>query len=363
MAPIFNKIVSHTVALLLGATAASVALEQLKKENEEKIPVIDSSSKKDESTSTLPTLGGPIKIWNPNPNLLLAYDKRTKCALYSVERIVPRYNLDNSPRRDGRKFYKPQGIAEHHLPKEGFYRKTGFDKGHCAAAANHTNESDYNDTFCMSNIFPQNARMNREAWAGLENLVRKQADILQREVISVTGAIWLPSNLVPAEKPGNRDLLQFQSLAFGNPPDIIHVPTHLYKLFYTENTDEKGKKYIDNFAAFVIPNDDSFRKRNSLADYVVRPTELEAVTGLSFFSDYSQDLDSFDLVTEKFWSKQVVNVNQLTNDSLQGSNIQQLSKNKKKYVNKKLGEIDKYQIIPNHFCHDGACSKIRFKKK
>lgn len=56
------------------------------------------------------------------------------------------------------------------------YSGTGFDRGHLFSAESaSTNPSSYMECFYTTNIFPQNAQLNRGKWKSLEDFCRKEA--------------------------------------------------------------------------------------------------------------------------------------------------------------------------------------------
>ena len=54
------------------------------------------------------------------------------------------------------------------------YRRSGFDRGHMAPAADMTwSETAMKESFYFSNMCPQNPGLNRGAWKDLEESIRK----------------------------------------------------------------------------------------------------------------------------------------------------------------------------------------------
>jgi DNA/RNA endonuclease G (NUC1) len=136
-----------------------------------------------ESDDTMPFIQSPISIFQPNPNLQIAYDARTKNPLYVMERLCYRNNTktaknnNNNNNNDNNKrfqFYEPKSLPPQHRTRNGYYRKSGFDRGHIAPAADFTYDDGYKmDTFSLMNISPQYPTFNRVVWLHLENWVRK----------------------------------------------------------------------------------------------------------------------------------------------------------------------------------------------
>ena len=136
------------------------------------------------------------------------------------------------------------------------YRRSGYDRGHLAPAADFkNNESDMQRSFLLSNIAPQNSGLNRNAWAGLEDATRECAASLG-ELHVVTGTI--PSNL----KIKGR----------------VSVPSAFFKAW------SNGREV----RAWIMPNigtDTPIRKLNGAeyARYAVSPETLRERTGLNLF--------------------------------------------------------------------------------
>lgn len=73
------------------------------------------------------------------------------------------------------------------------YKKSGYDRGHLAAAGNHKAHQKYiEQTFFLSNMAPQVGEgFNRSSWNRLEKYVRKLTK-LHKNVYCCTGPLYLP---------------------------------------------------------------------------------------------------------------------------------------------------------------------------
>lgn len=73
------------------------------------------------------------------------------------------------------------------------YKRSGYDRGHLAAAGNHrVCQEHVDETFYLTNIAPQvGPGFNRDAWNDLEKYVRKLARI-HNNVYVCTGPLFLP---------------------------------------------------------------------------------------------------------------------------------------------------------------------------
>lgn len=395
----FRSLVTHTAAAICGALSSYALLNQQfsSKEKTEK-----------ESKHHDPHFPGsilhPITIFHPNPNLWIAYNAQSKIPSYVVERIPT--SIDNhardliSRRNIKQNFYEESTvIPTHQRSRNNYYHKSGFDKGHLAPASNYRHsEEEMRDTFCLINIAPQTPVVNRFIMSRLEEFTRNlivSQDINDKnagkdeeysdpskESYIITGPMFLPNQIIDAQN--NRDgtnlktLYQYTFQGIGEPPSIVHVPTHFFKMVISFKKKEgENTRVVDKFAAWVIPNNDEFFRKLSdsthvvnLQDFLVRPTDIEAVTGIRFFPNDDRvhgQIHIMDIVTESVWNEQGKQSNVLLlsdggkrnsdseerNDS-GGGYIQ--SKRKKAKNRKLLNDFDSH--IPSHLCSKGRCNHV-----
>jgi DNA/RNA endonuclease G (NUC1) len=217
-----------------------------------------------------PTL--PIRIIRPNPNLEIAFDVRTRNAIYAIEKLDRRgHNLGKDHKRPN--FFEEKTIdQEAYRSKLSHYKNSGFDRGHLAPAADFPLQT--LDTYNLCNISPQNHTMNLSIWSQIEEFCRRVADRRSDcETYVVTGPAWLPIKQVATAK------FQYAYVGLGQPPSLVAVPTHFFKVIAVVSPKTNT---IVEFACFVVPNTEP-NKSKGMQDYVVPWTDLEAVTGLQFF--------------------------------------------------------------------------------
>lgn len=223
----------------------------------------------------------PIRIMRPNENLEIAFDVRTRNPVYVLERLVV---VDGGASRLNRpNFYEDSknGLPVVYRSQLQHYHKSGYDRGHMAPAADFAyDKSAFNDTFTLCNVVPQDAVMNKGIWANLEEWTRNVAKQAHQGATTyvVTGPLWLPKRQI-----GDR-VFQYAYPAIGKPPSLVAVPSHLFKVVVVVNKNEQ----IINFACFVMANTEPEANYN-LQDFLVRWTDLEAVTGLQFFPHLADD--------------------------------------------------------------------------
>ncbi|NIK72927.1 endonuclease G [Thermonema lapsum] len=143
------------------------------------------------------------------------------------------------------------------------YSRTGYDRGHLAAAADFEfDRQAYEESFLMSNIAPQTPELNRGVWRELEEQCRRWVR-RDKSLYIVTGPILGKR----PRKIGKRTK--------------ISVPEAFYKVILDMR--EPEIKAI----AFIMPN--SKNLKDDFMDYVVSIDEVEAQTGLDFFPELSKN--------------------------------------------------------------------------
>uniref|UniRef100_A0A915L132 Endonuclease n=1 Tax=Romanomermis culicivorax TaxID=13658 RepID=A0A915L132_ROMCU len=127
-------------------------------------------------------------------DFVLSYDRRNRIANWVIEHLTPE-GIVFGPNVDRKKsnFSADSSIHAFFRSTIDDYKKSGYDRGHMAAAANHPkSQSAIDQTFLLSNMAPQvGEKFNRGKWNDLEKhvraLVRKS-----RNVYVCTGPLYLP---------------------------------------------------------------------------------------------------------------------------------------------------------------------------
>ena len=225
-----------------------------------------------DATSMLPLL--PSRVYQPNDDLTIVFDTRSKNPLFVMERLTnddsnnshhhhQRTTLlpdsvDNNindtrtgavhASRKNKRFHEEQSLLPYHRSRNQYYRNSGYDRGHLAPAADFAfSDKEMNDTFILTNASPQLPRFNRSIWLRLEEFVRLVASGKKRgsksssassslsststctETWVITGPLWLPSSVKRQDSVGE-DIFQYSFEGIGKPPSLIAVPTHFYKV-------------------------------------------------------------------------------------------------------------------------------------
>ena len=265
----------------------------------------------------------PYRTFAPNPNLMIAFDVRSKNPVYVLERLVIA-NLSNSHTHSNNKtandeeqprppFYEETALPEMYRSRLQDYFHSGYDRGHMAPAADFvvpntgtSSSGPMKDTFTMCNVCPQIHSMNVSIWLKLENWCRRIAREEQKlklhdgaaaetKTYVVTGPLWLPlpvDSMSTSDK-NQKEQFQYTFPAIGGRGDIVssmpshgivmpvHVPTHFFKVIVVVTNN-----VILKFACFVMPNseiDTTTKEPNTLRDFVVKWTDLESMSGLQLF--------------------------------------------------------------------------------
>jgi len=192
-----------------------------------------------------------------------------KIPIWVCERIT-RFQV-TGPLTGGRITFKPDPL----LPVEARsidadYTGTGFDRGHQAPLANQTRDQRLRDeTFFLSNVVPQNRRLNQQAWAALEARVRGWAEA-RDTIYSITGPLfWDPREDDPSTARG---YVNYNWI--GN---HVSVPTHIYKIVIARKSDRSWEAI-----AFVVANKPMERSADFTA--FIKPVAwIEKRAGIGFF--------------------------------------------------------------------------------
>ncbi len=159
--------------------------------------------------------------------------------------------------------FKMDGLVPTGSAKSSDYTKTGYDRGHlCPAGDMGFNLKAMQESFLMSNISPQKPDFNRGIWKELETQVRQWAK-KERKIIVVTGPVFKDSK----GTIGKEEVL---------------VPGYFFKIIYDAASEPK-------IIAFLLPNEKSDRP---IIDFVVATDEVEKLTGLDFFSQLPDSMET-----------------------------------------------------------------------
>ncbi|XP_017153413.1 endonuclease G, mitochondrial-like [Drosophila miranda] len=204
-------------------------------------------------------------------DFVLSYDRRNRVAHWVCEHLQVDALQSGQVSRH-RASYRPDlSVPSNFRSTLADYHRSGFDRGHLAAAGNHRGlQSHCNETFFLTNIAPQIGRgFNSGAWNKLEIYVR---DLTLRfgSVYVCTGPLYKPK-----QRTGGKLSVEFEMIGL----NMVAVPTHFFKVIIVESKLPLGKPYMEGY---VLPNTalpDGLNLRSFLCDI----REIEHYAGLKFF--------------------------------------------------------------------------------
>ncbi len=152
--------------------------------------------------------------------------------------------------------FKPDPTVETGSATPADYVRSGYDRGHLAPAGDFKfSQQMMSESFYMSNVSPQAPQFNRGIWEHLEEQVRSWAN-RDRGLYVVTG---------PILKPGLPTIGRQNQVA---------VPEQYYKVLLYCNSPKI------RMIGFLLRNEPSDQP---LPSFVVPVSQIEALTGLTFF--------------------------------------------------------------------------------
>ncbi|XP_076146627.1 nuclease EXOG, mitochondrial [Alosa pseudoharengus] len=214
----------------------------------------------------LPLTGAETRYYT---NHTLSYDQVNRTPRWVAEHLSNTKLRGQADRKHCR--FKPDPtIAEAFTAHNDDYLGSGWSRGHMAPAGdNKASTQSMAETFYLSNIVPQNYENNAGFWNRLEMYCRDLTKKFE-DVWVVSGPLVLPEVGEDGKKT-----VSYQVIG----KDNVAVPTHLFKVILAR----KGPS-SDTLAlgAFVVPNQ-PIGFDHSLMEYQVSLSDLERMSGLSFF--------------------------------------------------------------------------------
>lgn len=201
---------------------------------------------------------------------VLSYDRRNRVAHWVFEHLTPQSVKHNeSVDRAKCDFQPDESIHPYFRADNNDYRKSGYDRGHLAAAGNHKFEQKHcEQTFFLSNMAPQvGIGFNRHSWNRLERYVRKLTKNFPN-VYCCTGPLYLPKR-----ESNGKTYVKYEVIGTNH----VAVPTHFYKVVVKEAVN--GSLEME---AYVMPNQ-VIDDQTPLEMFQVPPETIERAAGLLFF--------------------------------------------------------------------------------
>ena len=235
-------------------------------------------------------------------NYIMSYDGRLRSARWVAEKLTKESLKKEVERKN---HFRPDRRLRSELRAElSDYRKSGYDRGHLAASADHLLSRDVNSaTFFLTNMSPQVGNgFNRSYWADLEGKIRERA--LHDEVTELyvfTGPLFMPPNAPrqgqetgeyndnmegDADESSGKRLKVTYELIGGN---HVPVPTHYFKAILAVPADsERSVKLY----TFVLPNQ-KIDKATPLDDFSRSVDFLEHWAGFDLWTALDDEVEDF----------------------------------------------------------------------
>lgn len=216
-----------------------------------------------------PTLGGVERI-----GYIHAPVGRLRYAAWTLE-YLDASRLQGTA--DRRLWFDEARYPMEYRPPVNDFVGTGYDRGHLAAAGNHTySEYAMQSTFVLSNAAPQWPRFNRVAWRRLEEHIRNIAQT--NKVWVATIPMFLPSPLPKTNVPTDA----VASVSFIG-KSHIPVPTHFGKTILVQQGSHLGLQ------AWIIPH---VEDPGDFRQYAVSIDTFEHWAGMDFWYLLPDDIEA-----------------------------------------------------------------------
>lgn len=180
----------------------------------------------------------------------LGHSGRTRTALWAAE-VLTKSTVEMAEgisRVD--EFKEDENLPEDHRSLLTDYRRSGYDRGHLSPSANMPTRAAQEESFLLSNMVPQNGKMNGGVWRDLESNVRKEAK--KRKVYIVSGPLFQNATKTLKKR--------------------VLVPTAMYKAMFSV-----GKGAV----VFVVSNDNESKTQTLSVDQFTAIYGLDPFPGLT----------------------------------------------------------------------------------
>ena len=200
-------------------------------------------------------------------NFVIGYSFDTKTPLWAVEHLSKKSDTKRI-KLEGFRYHRDYALERKHRATSSDYAYSTQDRSPLVPFEDMNSEHfASHETFVMSNIAPQDYKLNRHAWVYLERGVRELADVYNK-VIVVTGVAFLEEKNMKLERIGRHQ---------------IAVPTHYYKAVYAPDTVDGPKMW-----AWIVPNKPIDYKK--MKAYRTTVDKLENRLGIDFFPNLTKEL-------------------------------------------------------------------------
>ena len=191
---------------------------------------------------------------------VVSYNQRTKNPNWVAWHLTSEHTDGPVPRLNF--FYEDEEVKGLRATLED-YKGSGWSRGHmCPAGDNKWDEVAMYESFCLTNICPQNASLNSGLWNSIENDCRRWARRYD-DIYIVCGPIYLRR--------------EHEMIGKGN----VVVPEAFFKVVLCLNGTPKAM-------GFIVRNTEGTKKKDLYYNSV---DEVERITGYDFFSALPDDVE------------------------------------------------------------------------
>jgi len=174
-----------------------------------------------------------------------------------------------SEARPGSNAFKPDNLLKPGMRAElSDYKgwKGIYDRGHQVASGDSKGRGKrvIKESFYLSNMTPQNSKLNQHKWRLLEAKIQRYAKD-RGELWVVTGPAFIDDD--------NDGIVEYSVIG----DNEVAVPTHYFKIVISKQIDGNDFESM----AFLIPNEPM---KDDYAEFLVSIDEIENLTGYDFFS-------------------------------------------------------------------------------
>ncbi len=191
------------------------------------------------------------------------YDTQTRVAKYAYEKLT-KDSLVKNVKRESSSFKVDPNVPKENRTATTDYTNSGYDRGHLAPAADAVvSEKAMEDTFLLTNICPQNPKLNQNYWKWFEKEIRIWAQGC--ELLEVfTGGVNVPQKEQDGKTRVSHEVIGKSGIA---------VPTHFFKVIYINGTADTR--------AFLLPNKD-IPMGTPLSKFQTTVKEIQKLSGILF---------------------------------------------------------------------------------
>lgn len=198
------------------------------------------------------------------------YQMYSDVNVQNVQRYDKAHDVDNTlSYATGQYPNDPELPAAYQFTKDS-YKGSGYDHGHiCPSQDRVCSEEANRQTFCMTNMQPQNHNFNAGIWEKMEDQVRKWAKSFDTLFVCKGGTI---------------DKSEWIIKYLGSGSNMIPVP----KYFFMAVLGKKGANF--KATGFWIAQDNY--SSTALKSYAVTISTLQSKTGIDFFCNLPDDIEN-----------------------------------------------------------------------